>query len=181
VATLTSKYAKRVEGTAAHVYDTRKTIPGFRALDKYAVRVGGGRNHRIGLFDMLLIKDNHLAGISTRQLGERLRQIVAASRAEAPARPIEVEVDSLEQLREVIRVDGVQIVLLDNMDCPTMEQAVVLRNEAGLSGKLELEASGGVTLETIRSIAQTGVDRISVGALTHSAPALDISLDIEPQ
>ena len=181
VATLTHKYARRIEGTSAHVYDTRKTLPGFRALDKYAVRIGGGRNHRIGLFDMVLIKDNHLAGISTRHLADRLRQIVAASRGEAPARPVEVEVDSLEQLREVMKVDGINAVLLDNMDCPTMADAVRLRNDAGLRGKLELEASGGVTLETIRSIAETGVERISVGALTHSATALDISLDIEPQ
>lgn len=181
VATLTHKYARRIEGTSAHVYDTRKTIPGFRALDKYAVRVGGGRNHRIGLFDMMLVKDNHLAGISTRHLAERLRQIVAMSRAEAPHRPIEVEVDSIEQLREVLKVEGVNIVLLDNMDCPTMEHAVRLRNDAGLRGKLELEASGGVTLETIRQIAETGVERISVGALTHSATALDISLDVEAQ
>lgn len=179
VATMTQRYVKRVAGTGAKILDTRKTIPGFRLLDKYAVRAGGGHNHRIGLYDGLLVKDNHLAGIPLRELPAYLSKVVNRSRSEDPNRLIEVEVDTLEQMREVLKVDGVQVILLDNMDCPKMELAVDLRNKAGKTGFVELEASGGVTIETIRSIAETGVDRISVGAITHSAPAMDIGLDVE--
>lgn len=179
VATQTNRFVRRVQSTGAKIYDTRKTLPGFRALDKYAVRAGGGENHRTGLFDALLIKDNHIAGIGPRELADRLRAIVTASRTERQGRVIEVEVDSLDQLREVLKVDGVDIILLDNMDCPRMLIAVEARDAAGKKGKIQLEASGGVTLETVRSIAETGVERISVGAITHSAPALDIGLDIE--
>jgi len=179
VATLTQRFVKRVAGTSAKIFDTRKTIPGFRALDKYAVRAGGAENHRIGLFDGLLVKDNHLAAVPTRELSTYLQRIVAQSRAESQARLVEVEVDTLEQLREVLKVDGVDVILLDNMDCPRMEMAVELRDKSGRKGRIALEASGGVTLETVRTIALTGVDRISVGALTHSATALDISLDVE--
>lgn len=179
VATLTRRFVTRVEGTRAKIYDTRKTLPGLRALDKYAVRAGGGFNHRIGLYDGLLVKDNHLAGKPPRELAGFLANIVSRSRAENPQRLIEVEVDSLEQLREVLTVDGVQVILLDNMDAPRMEQAVALRDSAGRKGNVQLEASGGVTLETVRAIALTGVDRIAVGAITHSAPALDISLEID--
>lgn len=179
VATQTHRFVRRVHGTAARVFDTRKTIPGLRALDKYAVRAGGGENHRVGLFDALLVKDNHIAGIPTRELAPWLTRVVAASRAERQHRVIEVEVDSLEQLREVLKVDGVDIILLDNMDCPRMALAVEQRNTAGKQGKVQLEASGGVTLETIRLIAETGVERISVGAITHSAAALDIGLEVE--
>lgn len=181
VATQTYRIVKRIEGTGASIVDTRKTMPGFRALDKYAVLCGGAVNHRVGLYDMVLIKDNHLAAYPIRQLAAALTQIVQKSRAEAPQRKIEVEVDTLEQFREVLKVDGIDYVLLDNMDCPTMQQAVALRDAAGRKGKLQLEASGGVTLETVRSIALTGVDRVSVGAITHSAPALDIGLDLELQ
>jgi nicotinate-nucleotide pyrophosphorylase (carboxylating) len=177
VATVTNRYVKRVDGTHAKIYDTRKTIPGFRLLDKYAVHAGGGYNHRIGLYDGLLVKDNHLARIPTRQLCDFLVPIVAKSRGEDPRRLVEVEVDRLDQLREVLKVDGIDVILLDNMDCPTMEAAVEIRDEA--ESRVDLEASGGVSLETVRSIALTGVDRISVGALTHSAKALDIGLDIE--
>jgi len=179
VATLTHRFARRVEGTSAKIYDTRKTIPGWRALDKYAVRAGGGFNHRVGLYDGLLVKDNHLAEVPVKDLVAYLQPIVNKARAEAATRLVEIEVDTLEQFREVLKVDGVDVVLLDNMDCPRMEMAVDLRNKAGKKGKLDLEASGGVTLETVRVIAQTGVDRIAVGALTHSATALDISLDVE--
>jgi nicotinate-nucleotide pyrophosphorylase (carboxylating) len=179
VATQTQRYVKRVEGTAARIYDTRKTLPGFRALDKYAVRCGGGHNHRFGLHDAVLIKDNHISGTAPKDLPAQLERIIRASRGEDPSRLIEVEVESLEQLREVLKVDGVGAVLLDNMDCPRMETAVELRNRAGKKGTLLLEASGGVTLETVRLIATTGVDRISVGAITHSSPALDIGLDVE--
>jgi len=179
VATLTHRYVRRIAGTSAHIYDTRKTIPGFRLLDKYAVRAGGGRNLRMGLYDGLLVKDNHIAAVPSKDLQGYLSQIVNQCRAEDPTRLIEIEVDNLDQLREVLRVDGVQVILLDNMDCPRMEAAVDLRNKAGKKEQIDLEASGGVTLETVRSIAQTGVERISVGGLTHSVSALDISLDIE--
>lgn len=181
VATFTHKFARRVEGTGAKIYDTRKTIPGFRLLDKYAVRAGGGENHRTGLYDGLLVKDNHLAGRPLKELAGYLQPIVNRSRAESANRFIEVEVDTLEQLREVLKVDGIDVALLDNMDCPRMEQAVELRDKAGRKGKVALEASGGVTLDTVRTIALTGVERISVGAITHSAPAMDISLEIESQ
>ena len=179
VATQTHRFARRVEGTGARIVDTRKTLPGFRALDKYAVRCGGGHNHRIGLYDGLLVKDNHIASLSMKELAPYLGQAVARSRAEDPKRPVEVEVDNLEQFREVLKVEGVDVVLLDNMDCPSMTAAVEMRNLAGRKGKLQLEASGGVTIETVRSVALTGVERIAVGAITHSASALDIGLDIE--
>jgi nicotinate-nucleotide pyrophosphorylase (carboxylating) len=179
VATLTHRFVKRVEGTGAGIYDTRKTIPGLRLLDKYAVRMGGGKNHRTGLYDMMLVKDNHIAGTLTRDLATVIGAAAAKSRAEKSDRLIEVEVDSLDQLREVLKVDGVDLILLDNMDCPGMKTAVEMRDRAGKKGKLELEASGGVTLQTVHSIAMTGVERISVGAITHSAAALDIGLDIE--
>jgi nicotinate-nucleotide pyrophosphorylase (carboxylating) len=179
VATLTNRFVRRVAGTGAKILDTRKTLPGFRLLDKYAVRAGGGHNHRIGLYDGLLIKDNHLASVPVRELSAHLQKVVNVSRGEDPSRLVEVEVDTLEQLREVLKVEGVGVVLLDNMDCPKMELAVDLRNKAGKKSVVELEASGGVTIETVRSIAETGVDRISVGAITHSAPAMDIGLDVE--
>jgi nicotinate-nucleotide pyrophosphorylase (carboxylating) len=179
VATQTNRFVRRIAGTSAKIYDTRKTKPGFRALDKYAVRCGGGFNHRVGLYDAILAKDNHLAGVATRELRDWASRIVAQSRTEDPVRLIEIEVTSLEQFQELLKVDGVQVILLDNMDCPAMERAVQLRDAAGKRGIVELEASGGVTLETVRSIAMTGVERIAVGAITHSAPALDISLEIE--
>jgi nicotinate-nucleotide pyrophosphorylase (carboxylating) len=179
VATLTQRFARRVAGTEARIYDTRKTIPGFRLLDKYAVTAGGGENHRIGLFDGLLVKDNHLASVPPRELVTYLQPIVNQARTEDASRLVEIEVDNLDQFREVIKVRGIDVVLLDNMDCPRMELAVQMRNQAGIKSKVALEASGGVTLETVRTIALTGVDRIAVGALTHSATALDIGLDVE--
>jgi nicotinate-nucleotide pyrophosphorylase (carboxylating) len=181
VATQTQRFVRRVAGTGAKIYDTRKTLPGLRLLDKYAVKCGGGMNHRIGLFDGLLVKDNHIEGVPLRDLSNFLQQTIARSRAENPARFVEVEVDTLDQLREVLRVEGMHAILLDNMDCPTMEAAVALRNAAGKNGVVDLEASGGVTLETVRQIALTGVERIAVGALTHSAVALDVGLDVEDQ
>src|SRR4051794_39800542 len=164
VATLTHRFARRVAGTEAQVYDTRKTIPGLRVLDKYAVRAGGGQNHRVGLYDGLLVKDNHLAAQPLRELPVFLGRVVAQSRGEDPRRLIEVEVDHLDQLREVLKVDGIDVILLDNMDCPRMREAVELRNashsassgQAGKKGKVQFEASGGVTIETVRSIAETG-------------------------
>lgn len=179
IATQTARFVRRVDGTRAKIYDTRKTTPGLRPLEKYAVRCGGGHNHRQGLFDGLLVKDNHLAGIAGRDLAARLAEVAAQSRAEDPSRFIEIEVDTLDQFREVLKVEAVDIILLDNMDCPQMQLAVELRDRASRRGKPALEASGGVTLETVHLIALTGVDRISVGALTHSASALDIGLEIE--
>ncbi len=182
IATLTRRFVRRVDGTHARIYDTRKTIPGHRALEKYAVRCGGGENHRTGLFDMVLVKDNHLAGHRPGELPRFLSDLVRRSRAEAPSRPIEVEVDNLEQFSQVLAVEGIDVVLLDNMDCPTMARCVRMRNESRGNGRRgpELEASGGVSLETVRDIARTGVERIAVGSITHSAPNLNISLDIEP-
>ena len=180
IATLTHQFARRCEGTAAKIYDTRKTLPGMRSLAKYAVRCGGGMNHRAGLHDMVLAKDNHLAGVAVRDLADFLRRVLR----DAPAGvPVEVEVDTTDQLREVLAVDGLDVVLLDNMDCPQMERAVALRQELrpDPSNRPALEASGGVTLQTVREIARTGVERVAVGAITHSAPALDVALDVEPE
>ncbi|MDB5328472.1 MAG: nadC [Phycisphaerales bacterium] len=181
VATLTAKFVRRIEGTGAVLVDTRKTMPGFRSLDKYATLAGGAAGHRCGLFDMLLLKDNHLAALAGREWAAGVARVIRQSKLEAPARPTMVEVDTLDQLRQVLSIDGIDFVLLDNMDCPTMTQAVQLRDSGAKKGTVKLEASGGVTLETIRSIALTGVDRISVGAITHSATALDIGLDVELQ
>lgn len=180
VATQTHRFVRRIAGTAAKIYDTRKTLPGMRLLEKYAVRCGGGLNHRTGLYDALLIKDNHLAHVPARELAAFLTRVVVQSRAESPRRWIEVEVDTLDQFRQVLQVDGLDAILLDNMDCPGMTTAVEERNRAGKKS-VALEASGGVTIETVRAIALTGVERISVGAITHSAPALDIGLDVETQ
>ncbi len=178
VATLANRFVKQIEGTAAHIVDTRKTMPGYRALDKYAVLAGKAANHRVGLYDMVLVKDNHLAAHPIQNLKKAVTGIVQQSRAEDSSRQIEVEVDTLEQFREILHIEGIDFVLLDNMDCRTLVEAVALRDAAGKRGKLLLEASGGVNLDTVRAIAMTGVERISVGSITHSAPALDIGLDI---
>jgi nicotinate-nucleotide pyrophosphorylase (carboxylating) len=171
VATVTSRYVDAVAGTGARVVDTRKTTPGLRELEKAAVRHGGGHNHRFGLTDGVLIKDNHLAAVGGP---DRVARAVAMARAAAPhTLRIEVEVTTLEELSQALAA-GADIVMLDNMDLPSMREAV-----KRTAGRALLEASGGVTLETIRAIAETGVDLISVGALTHSAPALDISLDFD--
>jgi nicotinate-nucleotide pyrophosphorylase (carboxylating) len=184
IATLTREFVRRVEGTAARIYDTRKTTPGWRLLEKYAVRCGGGWNHRSGLYDAVLIKDNHLqvgrgvAGecFSPAEAVRRARAFVAENiLSEAHAEmPVEIEVDTLEQLAEVLP-EAPDIVLLDNMTPAELAQAVALRNASAAS--VLLEASGGVTLETVRAIADSGVDRISAGSLTHSARWLDIGLD----
>jgi nicotinate-nucleotide pyrophosphorylase (carboxylating) len=177
IATLTSEYVGRVAGTGAEVYDTRKTTPGWRLLEKYAVRCGGGFNHRLGLDRAVMIKDNHVAlaqqeGMTLPMAVERVRQSLSEHSAQVEA--IEVEVDNLQQLAEVLQARP-DIVLLDNMTIEQLSQAVHLRNAE--MPELVLEASGGVNLDTIAAIAATGVDRISVGALTHSAEVLDIGFD----
>jgi nicotinate-nucleotide pyrophosphorylase (carboxylating) len=171
IATLTNEYVQTVAGLPVKIVDTRKTIPGWRLLSKYAVRQGGGHNHRMGLYDMVLIKDNHWSALSTPGA---LEKSLAIFRADHPGVPIEIEVETLGRLDQALAAKP-DIVLLDNMPLDMMREAVKRRN-AVAAGVL-LEASGGVNLQTVRAIAETGVDRISVGALTHSAPALDIALD----
>lgn len=185
IATLARRYVDAVAATPARVYDTRKTMPGWRRLEKYAVRCGGAYNHRLGLFDGVLIKDNHLA-LGAAEPGRahytpaeavaRARQFLANLEATYSAAEmlVEVEVETLDQLREVLRA-GPDLVLLDNMPPAVLREAVEMRNV--LAPAIELEASGGVHLETIGEIAQSGVERISVGALTHSAEWLDVGLD----
>ena len=176
IATLTAAYARHCAGTKARVYDTRKTLPGLRGLQKYAVACGGGGTHRIGLYDAVLIKDNHLAETPLEKLADRLGAATAHARANWPGlKFVEVEVDTLEQLAEVLKAP-IDIALLDNMPPPELAAAVKMRD--AVAPEVELEASGGINLDTIGDIARSGVDRISVGALTHSAPSLDIGLDI---
>jgi nicotinate-nucleotide pyrophosphorylase (carboxylating) len=169
IATLTAAYVEKVKHTRAKIVCTRKTIPGLRALEKYAVRCGGGHNHRFGLDDAVLIKDNHIA-----VAGGVIPALTRARAAVGHLVKIEIEVDGLDQLAEVLKSGFADVALLDNMDPATMSRAVEMAK-----GKLALEASGGVTLGTVSRIAETGVDMISIGALTHSAPALDLALDIE--
>jgi nicotinate-nucleotide pyrophosphorylase (carboxylating) len=171
IATAARRYVDAVAGTRAVILDTRKTAPGLRVLDKWAVRLGGGQNHRFGLFDMVLIKDNHIAAAGG------ITQAVARVRAHNQAGlPVEVEVKSLAELEEALAIQPpLDRIMLDNMDLETMRRAVEMT-----AGRVPLEASGGVSLERVRAIAETGVDYISVGALTHSVTALDISLEVEP-
>ncbi|MDT7933709.1 MAG: carboxylating nicotinate-nucleotide diphosphorylase [Sphingomonadaceae bacterium] len=164
IATLTRAYGDAISGTGATLLDTRKTTPGWRALEKYAVRMGGGRNHRMGLFDAVLIKDNHIA------VAGGVTEAVARARR-AWAGPIEVEIDRIDQIEPALAA-GADRLLLDNMEPNTLRQAVAL-----IVGRVLTEASGGVRLETIRAIAETGVDLISAGRITQSAPAADIGLD----
>lgn len=170
IATLTAAFVAKAEGTKARIADTRKTTPGLRGLEKYAVRCGGGVNHRFGLYDTVLVKDNHIAAIGG--LGAALERLRAHA---GHTVKIEVEVDTLDQLRDALQFP-IDAVLLDNMDIPTLKEAVALAQ-----GKVLTEASGGVNLETVAAIAQTGVDLISVGALTHSPRNLDSSFEWEPQ
>jgi nicotinate-nucleotide pyrophosphorylase (carboxylating) len=176
VATLTRRYVDAVAGLRCQVLDTRKTTPGWRLLEKYAVRMGGGTNHRMGLYDGVLIKDNHLAaiGLAPAAVGDAVR---LARQCYGTKLPLEVEVDTLEQLDAALAA-GPDAVLLDNMSPDRLREAV-RRRDAAAPGVL-LEASGGVTLDTVRAVAEAGVDRVSVGALTHSATALDIGLDYQP-
>ncbi len=181
VASATRRFVDRVEGTGATIVDTRKTTPGWRALEKYAVRCGGGTNHRMGLYDAVLVKDNHLAILEALGQADPLRWLASAL-GEAKRRLgeggfVEVEVDTLGQLAEALTLP-VDVILLDNMTPPQLARAVAMRDEAGLGGRVALEASGGVDLSTVRAVAESGVDRIAVGAITHSARAVDIGLDV---
>ncbi|CAI8058191.1 Probable nicotinate-nucleotide pyrophosphorylase [carboxylating] [Geodia barretti] len=172
IATATNHYVNAVVGTNARIVDTRKTAPGHRYLDKYSVRMGGGYNHRLNLADGILIKDNHLAARASLEepLGDVVRR--AISLASHTIR-VEVEVESLEQVHEAVAA-GAHIIMLDNMPVTMMQEAVGI-----IAGRASIEASGGITLETVREVAETGVDLISIGGLTHSPDALDISLDLE--
>lgn len=179
IATMTKRYVEAIAGTRAVICDTRKTTPGLRALEKYAVRCGGGTLHRLGLHDAALFKDNHLAHIPIEALAEKLRDAAETVREKHDVRFVEVEVDTLEQLREVLSIEAglIDIALLDNMTPDVLREAVALRNAT--SATMLLEASGGVSLESVRAVAETGVDRISIGAITHGAPWLDLALDVE--
>ena len=173
IATLTALYVEKVQGTKCKVLDTRKTMPGYRQLAKYAVRCGGGHNHRMGLYDRIMLKDNHWA---TAQ--GRVAELVARGRNKFPGLDIEVEVDNFSQLEQVLALN-VEWIMLDNFSFAETEKAVQMRNSAGVNSLLE--SSGNVTLETIARYAQTGVDAASVGRLTHSVPALDLGLDMNLQ
>ena len=178
IATTTRKYVRAVEGTKAKIYDTRKTMPGWRILEKYAVRCGGGYNHRLGLDDGILIKDNHLAQLG-RNFYPKLKEIIDEARKVKNVKFIAVEVDHVDdQLNHVLKIPGIDIVLLDNMGQWQLKHAVDMRNEmCGRDKKPLLEASGSITLKSVSAIAQCGIDRIAVGAITHSAAAVDIGLD----
>ena len=172
VATATAQFVEAVRGTRTQILDTRKTTPGWRRFEKYAVTCGGGKNHRIGLFDMILIKDNHLAALRNEKPNAIAAAVVRA-REKFPKLEIEVEADMLEQVAQSVAA-GSDIILLDNMTARQLRQAVKI-----VKGRAKTEASGGVNLKTVRAIAKTGVDFISVGAITHSARAVDIGLDFE--
>ena len=172
IATETAKYVEAVSGTKALITDTRKTTPGLRILEKYAVRVGGGHNHRQNLGDGILIKDNHLVVLQSR--GEGIGEAIRKARQQTPHTPkVEIEVESVEQAREALSA-GADIIMLDNMNLDDMKLVVGLAQ-----GRALIEASGGITLDNVRAVAETGVDLISIGALTHSVKALDISLELE--
>lgn len=171
IATITRRFADAIAGTRAVILDTRKTLPGWRILEKAAVRHGGGSNHRMGLHDAVLVKDNHIA--AAKAAGLDLGAIVGRIRNENPNMPIQFEADTLDQVREFVAL-GVDAILLDNMSFDELRRAVAI-----VAGRCRTEASGGVNLETVRPIAETGVDSISVGALTHSSLAADISMELE--
>ena len=173
IATLTRAFVEAIGKNPAKIIDTRKTTPGLRALEKAAVVAGGGLNHRFGLFDMILIKDNHLvAQPNPAQLAAAIRK----AKSRNPLIKVEVEADNLEQVRALVQIEELDLILLDNMETTEMREAIAL----GRKRKVKFEASGGVNLRTVRRIAATGVDFISVGALTHSAPAIDLSLELTP-
>ncbi len=170
IATLTRRYVDEISGTGARLLDTRKTTPGWRVLEKAAVKAGGAVNHRMGLYDMVMVKDNHLLAEDRR---EALQEAIHRVKAARPGIRVELEADRIDQVRMFLDLDGVDVVLLDNMDPDRLRACVQL-----VDHRVELEASGGVTLKTIRAIAETGVDFISCGAITHSATALDFSLEL---
>ncbi|MBC8001819.1 MAG: carboxylating nicotinate-nucleotide diphosphorylase [Opitutaceae bacterium] len=172
VASLTARFVEAVRGTKAQILDTRKTTPGWRIFEKYAVACGGGTNHRIGLFDLVLIKDNHLAALKDAK-PNAIAAAVQRARAAYPQLKVEVEADTFDQARQAADA-GADIILLDNMTTEQLREAVRI-----VGGRSRLEASGGVNLNTVRAIAETGVDFISVGAITHSARAVDVALDFE--
>lgn len=173
IATLTRAYVEAVEGTATRILDTRKTTPGLRQLERYAVRAGGGFNHRFNLSDGILIKDNHIAAARERGITS-LAELVRAARSAAPhTLRIEIEVTSVDEARQALE-GGADVIMLDNMSPAQSAEAVAM-----IAGRATVEASGGITLDTVRPVAEAGVDLISVGALTHSAPALDISLEMQ--
>ena len=171
IATLTRQFVEAAGKSRAKILDTRKTTPGLRDLEKAAVVAGGGFNHRFGLYDMVMVKDNHLLG---RPDFSELNAVVQRVRQERPNVSIEVEADNLEQVRAFLQIEGVAVILLDNMEPAGMREAIAMRKD----NPVKFEASGGVTLKTVRQIAATGVDFISVGALTHSARAIDLSLEL---
>lgn len=173
VATVTAQYVRELRGTATRILDTRKTTPGWRRFEKYAVACGGGLNHRMGLDDLVLIKDNHLVALRAAK-PNAIAAAVARARARYPRLKVEVEADTLPQVRQAVEA-GADFVLLDNMSPPRLRQAVRL-----IAGRALTEASGGITLAGLRAVAETGVDFISVGALTHSARAVDLGLDFTP-
>jgi nicotinate-nucleotide pyrophosphorylase (carboxylating) len=177
IATTTRKYVRAVQGTNAKIYDTRKTLPGWRILEKYAVRCGGGYNHRLGLYDGILIKDNHLAQLG-KNFQPKLRKMIEQAKKIRHAKFIAVEVDHVDdQLNYVLEISGIDIVLLDNMGQWQLKHAVEMKQKMCGKGKPLLEASGNITLANVSAIAQCGVDRIAVGAITHSATAVDIGVD----
>lgn len=173
VATLTARYVEQVKGTNTRILDTRKTTPGYRLLEKQAVVHGGGTNHRLGLYDRAMVKDNHLV---TEGGADAIQAAIHRLKSERPAVEVELEADDIDQVRTFLTLEGVDYILLDNMTVDELAAAVIMRGDRS---RPQFEASGGITLKTLREIAKTGVDFISVGALTHSAPALDIGLDFE--
>jgi nicotinate-nucleotide pyrophosphorylase (carboxylating) len=180
IATTTAQYVEAAANPDVKICDTRKTTPGWRELEKYAVRCGGGHNHRRGLYDAALIKDNHLAALKGKNLADGLETMITKLLQNKPKPDfIEVEVDSLEQLQTVLFIDGIDIILLDNMTSRQMAEAVQIRQKSGQTNIL-LEASGNITLKNIAEVAAAGVDRISVGALTHSANSIDIAMELLP-
>jgi len=179
VATNTAQFVARIEGAGARLLDTRKTTPGLRALEKYAVRCGGGQAHRLGLYDAVLLKDNHFIGMDERDIMRFVTDVARQARCDERVRFVEVEVDTLDQLRAVLAAPDelIDITLLDNMTTNELEAAVRIRDASGRA--MALEASGGVTLDTVLAIAMTGVERVSVGALTRDAKTVDIALDFQ--
>ena len=173
IATLARQYADEVTGTAVTLLDTRKTTPGWRVLEKQAVKAGGCTNHRMGLYDAVLVKDNHLAALGDLAL---LPPVIDCLRSANPGLPVEIEADTIDQVEQLLGMTGIDVILLDNMSPEQMGRAVALRKAKG--SRVLLEASGGVTLHTVRAIALTGVERISVGALTHSAVAADLAMEL---